>query len=288
MGGAPGTYVVPVFGEVSDARLLGNVSVDPASPSISVSPSTAAGGTSVTISGTGFLPGTVFINGPAGGQATADEVGSFSLTRQVLFGLVPTKYTVDARGKDSHYLVTAQFGLTGTVPVSGPKLIVSRGSVQAGGSVGVEAVGLPPGGAIEFRMRSASTAALADASGTTRATLTIPPFEPAVNYFVTATASTAGATAPLTITRPTAHISLSRATAAPGAVLSVTGDGFLPGERVGISGHWGAPIFVNADASGALNAEAKVGPAPAGYHAIVAFANDSGNQAFALLAIGPP
>jgi hypothetical protein len=115
---APAQYGVLAKGRAASDSASTSFTINPGGATLAFSPTQAAPGTSVTVTGAGFQPGEMVdlgFNGPVVATATADTTGNFSVTFTVPATLAAGQYGVTATGKTSAVVVNATYTL-----VAGP------------------------------------------------------------------------------------------------------------------------------------------------------------------------
>ncbi|MEG9246531.1 choice-of-anchor G family protein [Arthrobacter sp. Soc17.1.1.1] len=275
-GYVPGTVTVTALGAVSKTEATTELAVT-YDPTITVDPATVVAGSSTTVTGVGFAAGETVtlsipgVNGgaPISGTTTANDDGEITATL-----LVPGTYpagdvVVTARGVVSATAVTAGFEITYRTAITVPA------TVAAGGDLGVSGTGFAAGETVTLSIPgvnggpAVSGTTTANGDGEIIATLTVPGDYPAGDVVVTArgAVSRVAATDTTAVTYdPTITVP---ATVVAGDGITVTGDGFAPGETVtvsipGVDGDEQISVGTTAGAEGTITVTV---PVPADYPA---------------------
>lgn len=263
-GATPGTYTVTAT-DTSGAAATDTFAV--VNPAIDAPASTTPGQT-VTVTGTGYLPGepvTFTLTDPSDAAVgtpvtvTAGADGSVTASVPVPSGSAPGVYTVTGTGQ------TSGAAATDTIAVVDPALTASTPTVAQGGTATITGSGFTPNGAV--------TLTVVDGGGNTTTVPLTADADGAVTYpFATTTATPLGATtftavdvatgqtsAPVTVqVIPPQPTIAAPATAQPGDTITVTGTDYLPGSTVTVTitdagGNPVATVTTTADASGAIS-----------------------------------
>jgi hypothetical protein len=166
-------------------------------PQISVSSSTVAAGTSVTLTGSGFVPSeTITITLPGGGTTTASADSNGKLSTQVTIpGGTAGTATISAVGASS------QSKASTSITIIAPSLNSSLAFVNPGGSVTLTGSGFAPGEAVALSNSNGATQGVtANSSGSFTTTFGTSSAQPAGTITFTAQGATSKATASTTVT----------------------------------------------------------------------------------------
>ena len=266
---------VRVEGEAIAASSTSTVLITSASPGLALSRYSGASGTSVAVTGSGFVGNetgvTVTWDGtPVAAGITASPQGTWNTT-----------FIVPASSSGSHSV--SAYGsktLSPTVPVltfmvTG-NISLSQSSGAPGTSVTVIASGFGAGETgvtVTYDGAIVATGITAGGQGTWSTTFSVPA-SASGSHTITAYGSTTQASSIAAVTFVvTGSISLSRSSGAPGSSVTVTGSGF-GGSETGITVNYdGSPVVtgVTASAQGAWTAVFTVPASTAGSHMITAY-----------------
>jgi len=207
-----------------------------ANPSIIISPTSGPWGSSVTVTGSGFANGETGIavtydGTPRTTGITASDQGTWSTTFTVPYSS-PGNHSVDAYGDTT----TAASVSNRTFIVPNVSISLSATGGVSGSSMTVTGLGFgyaETGITVTYDTKPVATATniTADSQGTWSTTFTIPASS-AGNHIIDASGSTttAATVTDMTFTVPSAAISLSTLSGAPGSLIIVTGSGFNASE----------------------------------------------------------
>ena len=228
-----------------------------------LSPSTyyATPGTSVTLSGSGFLPGemvNLIQDKTALGNATADLKGAVSFTQILPFAATSATYT--ATGVTTATPSTVTIGLS----AFNAGLTLSAYYAQGGSAETISGAGYVPGESVVVTWDGAAVSTItADTMGNFSLPTTVP-YADGGNKKVVATGSTSMATASTTFTQATIYVSLQLGSyaGAPGTAVTFVGTGYMPGETVDITTDriTGIVAHFKADSSGSFTDSSYIVP----------------------------
>lgn len=245
-----GTVVVTARGTASGAS--STVTLNVANQAhITLSPSTASPGQTVTVNGQGFapnaqvtlsitIPRTNSVSDTFSQTVTAAANGTFSAPLTLASDLVPGTYTVTAASTANNVSTTAQLTITAQ-----PAIKLQPTSVRPGQTVTVTGQGFPVSSQVVVSVTIPRTTNAAPtvtqivtstASGTFTAQLPLGADVIPGTYTVTARSATSNVSASSTLTvaaNPT--LAVQPATALPGQSVTVTGNGFVAGTPVTIA-----------------------------------------------------
>jgi hypothetical protein len=259
-----------------------------ATPSISLSPTSAPVGRSVTVSGGGFAAGeTVDVTfdsaqGQAIGSATASGTGNFNVSVTIPAAKGGT-HKIYAHGRSSGATASKSLKVT-------PSLIAPAGPSVAGTSIDVSATGFGANESIGVHWQSATGVVLAtlstDGKGSASGKVTIPADAATGSYILVGTGQTSGLTAAKSIgvaTAAAASVSLSPATGSPRSNVTANGANFGGNEPVDLFWDTSTTSGGNATASGSggVAVSAQVPLLPAGAHTVTLTGRTSGKSATA-------
>lgn len=252
----------------------GAVSAEPASdtltviappvynPKITVSPTSAKPGDTVTVKGTGFAPSeNVTLTGLASctpSSFKASGTGTFTVTCKVpANAAAPGTIQVKARGDVSKKDATASLSVTKPPVVYNPKITVSPTSAEPGDRATVKGTGFAPGETVKITGLASCTPSPLKANGSGAFTATCKVAANAAPGTIQVKArgdvSKKDATASLTVKKATVYnptITVTPNPANPGDKVTVTGKGFKPGEEVDVKGPGDCTRTVKADSKG--------------------------------------
>ena len=207
---------------------------------LTVAPQPVTRGTALTIGGSGFGPNEqvdLFLAGGAvAGAATTDGSGSFSSGLLVPPALSAGTHSAIAFGVSSKIFAstTIQVAAAGTVATA--RIGLSRYTAAPGSVVGLSASGFAPGESITISVGGTVVATVAaDPSGRlARAHFTVPAALANGSYPVLAIGISSGlrASTTLTVLAFGGSIAASPGGGMPGSIVTVSGQGFGPDERI--------------------------------------------------------
>ena len=244
-------------------------------PKIISNRANGAPGSSITITGTGFgasetgiavtYDGTAVTTVPP--SVSANPKGGWSATF-----IVPASpsgpHTIDSYGSSTSVNSVPEITFTTSAGIS-----ANRPNAAPGSSITITGSGFGTGETgitVTYDGNPVASVASADATGGWKATFTVPT-SPAGSHIIDASGSSTQATSIPDITfSVTAGISTSRASAAPGSSITITGSGFAAGETgIAISYDGTATTSgISADANGGWKATFVVPASPSGTHII--------------------
>lgn len=217
---------------------------------LTLTPTQAAAGSTLTVAGTGFVPNTAVtivstVPGSSPGSTlgttvTADGSGNFTTSLALPTTVPAGAYTVTALSAGGN--VRASAGLTVTAPTN---LTIQPTSTNPGGTVTVSGsgfgVGVPITVTAQVPLAAGGTQtitlqALATPSGTFSVSLTIPTSAAPGSVTITAAnqQNTVRQTGTLTVATP-ATLTIAPTSVVPGGTTTVTGAGFQPDVPVAVS-----------------------------------------------------
>ncbi|MDE1879917.1 MAG: PKD domain-containing protein [Euryarchaeota archaeon] len=241
--------------------------------SLTATPSTGPGGTSVTFAGTGFVPNVNWWQTAiswAGGTACqpgTDGTGSFSCG-----------FTIPARTAIGTYTFTAVDGdgnsASATFTVQPPALSLSPTGGPPGTAVAVSGTGFLRSSPITVTWSGGTVCtSTTDRTGSFSCDFTIPAGTAAGSYtFTAADGASNTATATFKVTAP-ALLTVSPASAAVGTTITITASGFVPGDWLNIAWSGGVVCYGGLSAAGTLSCSINVWSLPHG--PVVLTATDS-------------
>jgi hypothetical protein len=163
---------------------------------LSLSPSSGAPGTTVTVSGTGFLSGEAISVAwdQSGNQlttASAGGSGAFSATFIAPNGV--GNHQVMATGQTSHFMLATTFSLSGTANTGGASLSINPTSGAEGSQVNLNGTGFAAGEQVNLAVDgSVLLSATTDGSGNFTASITLPSSFTLGQHTISATGVTSG------------------------------------------------------------------------------------------------
>jgi len=301
-----GTYKLVALGKTNRAAADLKITVPKATLKVdttSVSPQDT-----IHLSGTHFGPGEriVFSLGSSSGtvsillgHTTANHSGAFGpVPIKLPFGIPSGTLQLTAGGQSSNRQAVVDI----TVKAPTPALTVTPGSVKPGDKVTITGSHLQPGEKVVVDLVALSTSAKLGetqvrSSGTFSLTATIPATTPQGTVSIVATGSTSrlSATHQITVGALAAALKLGDQSVKAGGTVSVSGNGFIPGETITLQLQGGkiAALSVGvvvAGTSGAFSIDRLVIPTlvPDGTYKLVAFGQTSGRSADSSLTVQAP
>lgn len=243
-----GTVTLTATGQTSSKKANANVDVV-YRPVIALSSNVVRPGGSITITGSGFVPGAtikVSITIPRNGSTTesltttahADQYGSFSASIFIPSNARPGTYSVTASGSVAGFRASLPLTVTINPTISlstgsafpGQTIVITGGGYSAGVQVTVGATFPLFGGGT----RTVSTTAQTNGNGSFSTGLSIPRNAAAGAVTVTARGPNGQASAQLSVKRLFVSISVSPASVIPGGTVTIKGYGYLPNARVDV------------------------------------------------------
>jgi hypothetical protein len=289
-----GRYLVSITGSRSGAQTSGTLAVIPSNASVTVSPTLATAGSTISISGTGFQSGEkVVLSGPRiNTSAIADTTGAFSVQAALNASLPAALCTIQATGTSSRLEATTSIAVSGGTQ-HGSVTIATAPAVQAGATYTVNVGGLAAGGGYTvFVPSGVPVTGTADAFGMATLSLTMPFQQAPGTYVVQVTAGINNAASVIAVTRPNQVVNAPSTAQVAGSTVQVGGRGFAANETVSISGFWAAVASAVADSTGSFTTNITLGRSiPNGALSIVASGNTSrwaGNRRLMVDASGGP
>jgi hypothetical protein len=244
-----GPYVLRAAGLSSQRIAYQRITVIIPKPVLSVSPPDFGPYAVIRVTGRGFFPHeliTLTLNNPTSAvsvplrQATADEFGNFASTVHVPAGPAPGTQQIVAIGQTSQ----REGSIAVVFAIQPASVAVTPGTATPSTVVILTAAHFQPGELVVVTLATsthtyAMRAVHADSRGGLGAyRLTIPADASGgmATIIVSGQSSHASATTQVMITAaaPPSGLSLSNTSVMPGAILTVQGSGFTPGEAVGI------------------------------------------------------
>ncbi|MEK7353409.1 MAG: IPT/TIG domain-containing protein [Chloroflexota bacterium] len=269
-----GSHTIDAYGSSTSVNSVPDINFT-TSAGISASRPSAAPGTSVTITGSGFNAGetgiTVTYDGnPVASVTSADSTGGWKATFAV-----PTSpagsHTIDAGSPTT--LATTIANITFTVT---PGISASRASAPPGSSITITGSGFgttETGIAVTYDGTATTSGISADASGGWKASLLVPA-SPSGSHTLGATGSSSVSVPGITFT-VTSSISINPPNAVPKSSVTISGSGFGASET-GITVTYDGqsirtvPASPSADSNGSWKATFTVPDSAAGSHSISA------------------
>jgi hypothetical protein len=237
-------------------------------PQVALTPATGPKGTTVMVSGQGFVPDErlrlVFQSQPASTSAgldvVADDLGSFTAPLSVPGGAPPGGHLVvvtSASVEFSEPRAPAQLFVVTDPQTKGPVLRASPTSGPGGARVGLRALGFPPRELVSF----SSTGSIepikdlrASSTGAVRTSFVVTSGDDPETIGVVASTRD-GIHRPICFARRLPTVPASHAAGAIGTTITLTATGFIPGDPVGFSSPDLGPLSVEAaDANGEVTA----------------------------------
>lgn len=230
-----GVHSIKASGSATQAASVPEMSLS-VIPSISLSRTSAAPGTSITVTGAGFSPNETAITltydgSPVSTGLAASPQGAWTTT----FTVPPStagSHSVKATGSVTQAASAPEVNLS-----INPSISLSRSSAPPGTPITVSGSGFSPnetGIAVTYDGTSVAAGISANAQGAWTTTFAVPPSVSGPHSVRASGSASQSAIAPEVSLTVGSSLSLSRTTGAPGTVLTVTGSGFGPGET-GIS-----------------------------------------------------
>lgn len=237
-------------------------------PAVSVGPSEVNPGDTVTVTGEGYLPGedVVVTIDPSGESVTvtADENGSFTTDITVPEDAELGEYTATGVGQESDASDSDTFSVV--EPAAQPTLMVDPSEVNPGDDVTINGSGFLPGEEVEVTIdgEGGTTVVQADENGSFSLDVTVPEDADLGTYTASALGLESERTASDTfdVVEPGAvspSVTVDPSEVNPGDTVTVTGEGFLPGEEVVVTiDPSGESVTVTADEDGAFSVEVTI------------------------------
>ena len=275
-----GTVSVVATGTTSHLSVSHPIAIGALPATLRITGTVKAGAT-VSVAGTGFIPGEAVtfqlhggkISSLALGSVIADTAGKVAVAHLVIPSLVPAgTYSVIAYGQTSGRSATSTLTVQAPPPAA-PILSVLGGVAGPGGSYLVSPGGLADIAGSNFPAHARVTLALSAAGKVTALTVVTASSTGALGpYGITLPANTAAGAYTLDalvggkklaglaihVAALTPHLSLSTSVLSAGAKVNVTGTGFAPGEQVVLALNSSAlttvPSAILADAHGGFSA----------------------------------
>ncbi len=299
--GAPGGYLssAVTVSSVSDNQhltlILQPITTLPAVATASLSSNSGIAGSTVTVSGGGYIPGetvTIAWDSPTGtilGTVQASATGVISKPVVIPGNVQGRTYTVHVVGTSQRAAST-----TYTVRVASVSLLPLSG--RAGTLVTVSGSGFKPGESVSLRWGSASGPVLGSvvvkADGTFSGKITVPAYAGVGMSDIHAISTGGSAVASYDVTAlAVVKVTLNPTSGRAGTVTAVSGSGYQPGEAVTI--RWGGPTgtllgSVKASATGTIAAKVTVpataAPGTFGIHA-TGTSGQTGNASYQVTAL---
>jgi hypothetical protein len=264
-----------------------------ASPAIVLSAASGAPHSPLTVTGSGYTPGsTAALAFDAGslGSATVGTDGTFSFSATVPSAAASGAHTVTATSSNA---APQSASFTVTAPTVSPALSVSPATGAPGSTFAISGTGYQGGTLVHVQF---DNTALADstvgADGKFTVPATVPPGAATGTHTVTVTSpGTAATTATFTVTAPQPVLALSANSGTPSTHFTATGTRYTPGESVTLEFH-STPVTlgtvtVGADGTFALPTEVPA-DAAVGAHTVTATAAPTGTQSAPFTVTGTP
>jgi flagellar hook assembly protein FlgD len=255
----PGTYVVDVRDPTTGGcDATAQLTVTAPQVTITLNKTTLIGGDTLTITGTGFLPGELLSpTGPwqSNLMPLADASGGLSASFSIGPDVPAGSYIVDVSGTVSARHVST----TLTVLAPTPGLTVSTATVPEGGSVVVTGSGYLPGEQVNVKGPVFAQGIADQNGGFTTQPLGVPPSTVPGTYTLAGHGGSSGRFAALSLTvlgpsAPTqASFTLTPNVAQAGSPVSISGTGFTPGDTVTFSYRKTVSVTTVADGTGKVN-----------------------------------
>ncbi|MFC1968371.1 IPT/TIG domain-containing protein [Chloroflexota bacterium] len=264
----------------SDAALSGATATFTVKPDISLSATTGAVGTTVTITGTRFTASssiTITYDGTQVGTSACNTVGGFTAAFTIpasVSGVHNIRASDSAGGwAESSFTVT-------------PVITVPPTSVTVGPGVSAAGAGFPAGSSISITYDGSQVAtSAADSLGSFAATFTVPPSVKG-EHTVGASSGTDKTEATITVVP---GLSLSLAEGHVGATVDIAGTGFAANSSITVAYDGATVATLTSDATGSLAASLVIPTGKGGEHTLSASDTDSKAQStFALETTPPP
>ena len=241
----------------STSRMTGSAAYVVVAPTLALSATSGAAGSTLTAVGRDFAAGEIVrisFNGVVTAQATADSSGTFSVPFAVPAG-ASGSVPVTAAGASS--LITAN----ATFTRAGATVRANVNSLAAGATLTLTGSGFAAGEAIQVTIPGRVLLELhATAQGTFSTPLTLSPSQAAGALSITATGLTSHISGATTVTVTSApKITLSASSVAAGSAFTVTGTGFGANEAVTVSVANALAKSVTANAQGDFTAHITLG-----------------------------
>jgi hypothetical protein len=252
---------------------------------LTLAPSSAASGSTVAASASGFGSGeqvAFSVDGVALTTATAGATGAISSLPLALPSLTAGGHTVTARGATSGTTVTATLTIV-------PSLTASTSAAAPGGTVTLAGSGYAANERVDLLLGSTVLGnAVTDAAGSfTAVAITLPATLPAGPQTITGRGATSGSVATVVVAIAiTPRLTLSRSTTIAGGLLTVSGQGLAPDEAVSLNVDGTALRSILTDDSGAFLADVVLPTTlGVGQHTVIAVEVTSGRSIQATLTI---
>jgi len=245
----------------STSKMTGSAAYVVTAPSLTLSATSGAAGSTLTAVGHNFAAGEVVrvsFNGVVVAQATADSNGTFSVPFNIPAG-ASGSVPVTASGVSS--LITAH----ATFTRAGATVRANVNSLAAGATLTLTGSGFAAGEAIQISIPGRVLLDIhATAQGTFSTPLALSPSQAAGALSITATGLTSHISGATTVTVTTApKITLSASSVAAGSAFTVTGTGFGANEAVTVSVANALAKNVTANAQGDFTAHITLGASDA-------------------------
>ncbi|MBI4286883.1 MAG: IPT/TIG domain-containing protein [Chloroflexi bacterium] len=239
---------------------------------ISLSRSTGAVGSVITVSGSGFNPGETGIavtydGAPLMSGITASPQGAWNTTATIPPSPSGT-HSIKASGSATQAASVGEAGFNVT-----PGISLGRATAGPGVSATVTGSGFGPGETgitVTYDGATVASGISANAQGSWSANFPIPPSTTGAHSVKASGSATQATSAPETSLTIGPSISLSRTAAGPGTSLTVTGAGFGPSEGGITVTYDGSPVAsgISANAQGSWTATFTVPPSTSGVHTV--------------------
>ncbi len=304
-----GTYTIIALGLSSNRSAGTPLMVTAPKATLSVDPTTFSPDDSIKVSGAHFLPGedvNLALASTSGntsvtlGKAHADSAGNIGpATVQIPFGVTAGSLLLVATGQSSNRVATVGV----TVQTAAAALVVSPTSAKPNQTIAVTGTHFQPGEPVTIDLVTLSATsrvggATANSSGGfTSGSVVVPANTPqgAATLVATGTTSRLSATAQLSVGVIPASLVATPTTVTAGSALSLSGDGFIPGETVTVvlTGTHLAALTLAAlpvGSGGSFKVSGLAVPSfvPAGPYTVSALGQRSGRSASAALTIEAP
>ncbi|MBM3941721.1 MAG: hypothetical protein FJ316_02115 [SAR202 cluster bacterium] len=269
---AAGSHVVRAFGGVGGGGSSGDASFT-ASPTITLSKSSGAPGTSITVNGAGFGANERSIS------LTFDGVQIASGINANAQGSWVTTINIPGSGSGAHTIAATGSSSSQSTGVDAPftvgsGLTLSRSSGPPGTAITVGGAGYAPNERninLTYDGVQVASGITANAQGAWTYNFTVPP-SPTGSHTIAAGGASSQGAPPDTVYSVTPALSLNRTSGPPGTSIAVTGAGFGASERGITITFEGTPVAsgINANAQGSWTQNVVAPPSPAGARALSA------------------
>jgi len=249
-----------------------------AGASITLSPTSATPGTSISVSGVGFQTSsglTVYFNGAPVSSTTTTGSGTFSTSFKVPAGTAAGTYTVMAESCCTGGTVTASSSLTVTAgKTNTPKIVLRPFTVVAGKSVKVTGTHFTDSAPVTVKFNGATVSTTTvNSTGGFVTNFVVSTSTAAGSYTVTATdSSSLTASNTLTVTSASTRLALKITASAhrDGATATASGNNFLPSHLITVTFNGKVVGTATSNSSGGFSIIFVIADTPAGAASVVA------------------